>query len=87
VIDQQLRALKKWLVQFEDAYPGGGVDGDKIWCDDSDFSDVIPPLNEATWRASTIEERLPSINEAKFSDAGENGHRERSRHNGTAVLS
>jgi hypothetical protein len=43
VIEQQERALKNWLVQFEQSYPGGGIDGDKLWCDESDFAEVFAP--------------------------------------------
>ena len=42
VVNQQRQALKKWLVQFDFAYPGGGIKGNKIWCDESDFADIVP---------------------------------------------
>ena len=86
VIDQQRRALKKWLVQFEDSYAGGGIDGDKIWCDESDFAEVIRPRNEAT-RNVHPPEKFPLADRPKFSGIGENGIGDRSNGKGSAVLS
>lgn len=31
---------KCWLVQFENKFPGGGIDGDKLWLDERDFAEV-----------------------------------------------
>ena len=83
VIDQQPRTLKKWLVQFEDSYPGGGIDGNKIWCDESDFAEVTRPRNEATRNAK----RFPLADGPKLSHVGENGIGDRSHSNGMVVLS
>jgi len=41
IIDQQRHGQKRWLVQFDGRYPGGGIDGDKLWLDEHDFSEVI----------------------------------------------
>ena len=73
-------------MQFEDSYPGGGIDGDKIWCDESDFAEVIRPRNEAT-RSAHAAEKFPLADGAKFSGMGENGVGDKSRSNGSAVLS
>jgi hypothetical protein len=86
VIDQQPRALKKWLVQFEESYPGGGIGGDKMWCDESDFAEVIRPRSEAT-RTAHIPETFPLADAPTFSGIGENGVGDRSNGNGNAVLS
>ena len=86
VIDQQPRALKKWLVQFEDSYPGGGIDGNKIWCDESDFAEVTRPRSEATRNPHTPE-KFALADRPKFSSIGENGIGNGSNGNGSAVLS
>jgi hypothetical protein len=35
------RGQNHWLVRFEKQYPGSGIDGDKLWFDPSEFSEVI----------------------------------------------
>jgi len=43
VIDEQGSGQKRWLVQFDERYPGGGIDGDKLWLDEHDFAEIITP--------------------------------------------
>ena len=64
VIEQQERALKNWLVQFEQSYPGGGIDGDKLWCDESDFAEVFAPRG-ALRLAHEVQEFPPSGESAR----------------------
>jgi hypothetical protein len=72
VVDQQRQALKKWLVQFPDVYPGGGIGGDKIWCDESDFAEVTPgAAKNPTW--SVPSEEVPLDDGRIFSGISENG--------------
>jgi len=40
VLAHEQRGQKNYLVQFEDSYPGGGIDGDKLWFDESELSEV-----------------------------------------------
>jgi len=40
VIAHERRGQKNYLIQFEDSYPGGGIDGDKLWFDENEFSEV-----------------------------------------------
>ena len=40
VVAHARRGQKNYLVQFEDSYPGGGIDGDKLWFDEREFSEV-----------------------------------------------
>jgi len=56
VIEQQQRAVKNWLIQFELAYPGGGIDGDKLWCDESDFAEVWAPRGTPLRRPQELQE-------------------------------
>lgn len=35
------RGQHHWLVRFEGQYPGRGIDGDKLWFDPREFSEVI----------------------------------------------
>jgi hypothetical protein len=46
-MDHQSRAANNWLVKFEHSYPGGGIDGDKLWLDESQFSEVNQRINRA----------------------------------------
>ena len=46
IIDYQLRFTHGWLVRFDRRYPGGGIDGDKLWLDESEFVDIIPSDND-----------------------------------------
>lgn len=64
VVDQQKQALKKWLVQFADAYPGGGVGGNKLWCDEGDFAEVMPTRSSSVRRLEEAQEF--SLGEAAF---------------------
>jgi hypothetical protein len=34
------RGKNNWLIQFDIRYPGGGIDGDKLWLDDSELSEL-----------------------------------------------
>ena len=43
IIDEQHQGQKRWLVQFEERYPGGGIDGDKLWLDEHDFAEIVAP--------------------------------------------
>jgi hypothetical protein len=40
VIDYQSHARNNWLVMFDHCYPGGGIEGDKLWLDESQFLEV-----------------------------------------------
>ncbi|HEY3306322.1 MAG TPA: hypothetical protein VGL70_22610 [Candidatus Binatia bacterium] len=37
VVEYRPRALNSWLVKFERGYPGGGIDGDKLYFAEGDF--------------------------------------------------
>lgn len=49
-----------WLVQFDRSFPGGGIDGKKLWLDQSQFSEVLPvrEIADAETRAPYDEEDL-----------------------------
>ena len=55
VVDQQRQALKKWLVQFPDIYPGGGIGGDKIWCDENDCRGNSGAAKNPVWSVASEE--------------------------------
>jgi hypothetical protein len=38
VICFEQRGRYNWLIQFDIRYPGGGIDGDKLWLDQSELS-------------------------------------------------
>ncbi|SRR5713226_2345822 len=40
IIDSRPQARNNWLVKFDRSYPGGGIEGDKLWLDESQFSEV-----------------------------------------------
>lgn len=40
VVEHRPQSGHSWLVQFEHKYPGGGIDGDKLYFDEAEFSEV-----------------------------------------------
>jgi hypothetical protein len=40
VLDFRPGAQNNWLVKFDSSYPGGGIEGDKLWLDESYFCEV-----------------------------------------------
>jgi hypothetical protein len=40
IIDWRPRSRHNWLVRFEHAFPGGGIEGDKLWLDQGQFAEV-----------------------------------------------
>ncbi|HWP59131.1 MAG TPA: hypothetical protein VNL14_14655 [Candidatus Acidoferrales bacterium] len=40
VVDFKPGGQNNWLVKFDLAYPGGGIEGDKLWLDESYFCEV-----------------------------------------------
>jgi hypothetical protein len=40
VVEYRPRARNSWLVQFEHRYPGGGIDGDKLYFAEGDFLEI-----------------------------------------------
>jgi hypothetical protein len=40
VIGYRSQTRHSWLVQFEHNYPGGGIDGDKLYFDEAEFAEV-----------------------------------------------
>jgi len=41
IIDERRHGQKRWLVKFDERYPGGGIDGAMLWLDEHDFTEVI----------------------------------------------
>ena len=41
IIDEQRHGQKRWLVKFDECYPGGVIDVDMLWIDEHDFTEVI----------------------------------------------
>lgn len=42
IIDHQLHLTNAWLVKFDRAFPGGGIEGDKLWLNESQLVDILP---------------------------------------------
>ena len=40
VIGFERRGRNNWLIQFDIRYAGGGIDGDKLWLDQSELSEL-----------------------------------------------
>ena len=40
VVEHRPQSRHGWLVQFEHKYPGGGIDGDKLYFDEAEFSEI-----------------------------------------------
>ena len=60
VVGYQAHALNCWLVQFERHYPGGGIDGDKLYFDEGAFLEVSS-------RAAETRVEAPSNGARQFS--------------------
>jgi hypothetical protein len=52
VIGYRPRAQKNWLVKFDGRYPGGGIDGDKLYFNESEFLEIREP--DASLEAPTL---------------------------------
>jgi hypothetical protein len=40
VVGYERRGRNNWLVRFESSFPGGGIDGDKLWFDQNEISEL-----------------------------------------------
>jgi hypothetical protein len=40
VVGYRPQSRHSWLVQFEHNYPGGGIEGDKLYFDEAEFAEV-----------------------------------------------
>jgi hypothetical protein len=40
VVRFEQRGKNNWLIQFDIRYPGGGIDGDKLWLDEGELSEL-----------------------------------------------
>jgi hypothetical protein len=47
IIDCQLNLTNAWLVRFDRRFAGGGIEGDKLWLNESQFLDILPSTAEA----------------------------------------
>ena len=47
IVDFQPNGMNRWLVKFNVSYPGGGIDGDKLWLNESHFAEVKRESNAA----------------------------------------
>ena len=57
VIGYRTQTRHNWMVQFENSYPGGGIEGDKLYLDEAEFAEVEYPTGEARIERSTIGSR------------------------------
>jgi hypothetical protein len=67
VVEFRPRARNSWLVKFQTRYPGGGIDGDKLYFAEGDFLEIDQPIQTR----SNIHE--PMITSDDFMTAP-NGH-------------
>jgi hypothetical protein len=89
VVGYRPRARKNWLVKFEENYPGGGIDGDKLYFNEGEFLEVReagapaafekPTLasNEFLISVPTLVEK-PAMGSNDFLISAPNGHDMRS---------
>src|SRR5919109_3202194 len=61
IIDFQPHAMNRWLVRFDVSYPGGGIDGDKLWMNESQFAEVKRVSNSSEAAAPAVHYRDPSF--------------------------
>ena len=62
VVGYRPQSRHSWLVQFDQSYDGGGIDGDKLYFDEAEFAEV-----EYVNGSASIE--APANNGHKFSAA------------------
>ncbi|HEY2986639.1 MAG TPA: hypothetical protein VGL11_02865 [Candidatus Binatia bacterium] len=83
VIGYRPRAQKNWLVKFDERYPGGGIDGDKLYFNESEFIEIRDPdasletptlaSNEFLISAPGLGEK-PAVASNEFVISAANGH-------------
>ena len=62
VVEYRPQSRHSWLVRFEHRYPGGGIDGDKLYFDEAEFSEVeYCDANTAIEPAAIAGHRFSSI--------------------------
>lgn len=55
IIDHQLHLTNAWLVKFDRRFPGGGIEGDKLWLNESQFVDILPSTADSVPAATETE--------------------------------
>jgi hypothetical protein len=62
IIRIERQGRNKWLIQFDISYPGGGIDGDKLWLDQSHLSVLTDnEYEQFGHRSEQADERSMSI--------------------------
>ena len=41
ILSFEQRGQNNWLVKFERLFPGGGIEGDKLWLSEREFAEVL----------------------------------------------
>jgi hypothetical protein len=82
ILGFEQRGQNNWLVKFERPFPGGGIEGDKLWLSEREFGEVVeneigPETESARERANESMPRgfdgsSPHRNEAR--DSRQNGY-------------
>lgn len=44
---------RRWVVQFEESFPGGGIDGGRLRLDQGDFAEIINDVDRLASMAET----------------------------------
>jgi hypothetical protein len=82
ILQFEQRGQNNWLVKFERPFPGGGIEGDKLWLSEREFAEVLEAVGPETEsvREKENELMLKPLNESlsphriESRDSGQNGY-------------
>jgi hypothetical protein len=83
IIGYERRGRNNWLVQFENSFPGGGIDGDKLWFDQNEIKELSNDRS-AENSPNYVEDGIAIIEERMFPTAV---HRSAGKANGSFTAS
>lgn|SRR5688500_9654783 len=72
IVDCQLHLTNAWLVKFDRRFAGGGIEGDKLWLNESQFLDILPSTADPvpTQRVAQAD----SVNSTARNSAAQSNH-------------
>ncbi len=62
IVEYRPQSRNNWLVKFERGYPGGGIDGDKLYFAEDDFLEIEPKTTDFEQSSVRPEKILAAAN-------------------------
>jgi hypothetical protein len=84
VVGYERRGRNNWLVQFDNSFPGGGIDGDKLWFDQNEISELLNGDSSAGSAPNYVENGIAITEERMFPTTN---HRSAGKANGSFTTS